>query len=155
MAVAIEEAQSAYAEGEIPVGAVVVRRGELLARGHNQTERAGDATRHAEIIALQEAARVVGDWRLQDAALVVTLEPCPMCVGAVILARISRLVYAAPDPRYGACGSAIDLITPELAPHLRTVEAGVREHEAATLLRGFFRELRIKNRRSHASDDRC
>ena len=142
IALALEEARTAEAEGEVPVGAIVLMDGEVIGRGHNRTAADADPSAHAEILALRAAARSIGDWRLDGAALAVTLEPCPMCTGALILARVSQLVYAAPDPRYGACGSATDLITPELAPHLLSVVGGVGEEECRELLQRFFQRLR-------------
>lgn len=142
MDLAIAEARAAEALGEVPVGAVVVFGGEVVGRGHNRTEIDADPSAHAEMLALRQAARRIGDWRLDGASLVVTLEPCPMCAGAMILARVAALAYATPDPRYGACGSAADLTTSALAPHLRDVDIGIRGDECAEMLRAFFRRLR-------------
>ena len=144
MEIALVEARAAEAEGEVPVGAVVIHEGRIVGRGHNVTAHSADPCGHAEIVALRAAGRILGDWRLEGATLVVTLEPCPMCIGAIILARVQRLVYAAADPRYGACGSAVNLATPKLAPHLLQVEAGHRAEECGELLRGFFRGLRAR-----------
>src|SRR5689334_15621139 len=105
MAIALTEAEKAPAHGDVPVGAVVVVDGQVVAARHNEREQNGDPTAHAELLALRDAAVVRGDWRLTDATLVVTLEPCPMCAGAAIAARIQRLVFGAPDPKAGACGS--------------------------------------------------
>jgi len=107
MTLALREAERASAHGDVPIGAVVVREGELLAAAHNERELREDPTAHAEILALREAARVVGSWRVLDAILYVTLEPCAMCAGAVVLARVSRVVYGAGDPKAGACGSVL------------------------------------------------
>lgn len=142
MDLALEEARLAASEGEVPVGAVVVCDGAVIARAHNLTEQADDPTAHAEVLALREAARCRGDWRLDGCTLVVTLEPCPMCVGALILARIDRLVYGARDPRYGACGSALQLPATALTPHLREVRHSHRADECSDVLRDFFRRLR-------------
>lgn len=142
MLLALAEARAAEAEGEVPVGAIVVHEGRVVGRGHNRTEQLDDPAAHAEILALRQAGAALGDWRLEGATLVVTLEPCPMCVGAIIWARICTLVYGAADPRYGACGSAVDLTAPSLAPHLIERVPGVREHECGELLREFFRGLR-------------
>jgi tRNA(adenine34) deaminase len=144
MQLAIDEARAAADEGEVPVGAVLLREGEVIGRGHNRTEQLDDPAAHAEILALREAGTALGDWRLEHSTLVVTLEPCPMCIGAIILARIERLVYGAADPRYGACGSAVELRTERLAPHLLETVTGVREQECGDLLRDFFRELRAR-----------
>lgn len=142
MGLALEEARAAAAAGEVPVGAVVVRDGVVLASAHNRTEELADPSAHAEVLALRTAGGKAGNWRLEGTTLVVTLEPCPMCVGAIILARVDRLVYGARDPRCGACGSAIALPPPGIAPHLREVRSGARATECAELLRGFFRALR-------------
>ena len=139
---ALAEARAAEQLDEVPVGAVVWHDGRVIGRGHNLTESRDDPCAHAEVLALRAAGETLGDWRLEGATLVVTLEPCPMCIGAIILARIERLVYGAADPRYGACGSRVDLATPELAPHLLQIEAGCRADECGELLRGFFRKLR-------------
>ena len=144
MQLAIAEAREAERQGEVPVGAVVVRDGRVIGRGHNRTEALDDPSAHAEILALRAAGAENGDWRLEGTTLVVTLEPCPMCIGAIILGRVERLVYGAGDPRYGACGSAIELRTPELAPHLLETVTGVREAECGELLRAFFRRLRAR-----------
>lgn len=142
MAAALEEARAAAAAGEVPVGAVVAGPQGILARAHNRTEELADPAGHAEILALREAARCRGDWRLDGVTLVVTLEPCPMCLGAILLARVERLVYGATDPRFGACGSALELPPPAVAPHLREIRRGVRAAECGELLRGFFRQRR-------------
>ena len=142
---AIEQARAARVAGEVPVGAVIVRDGEVIAAAHNTTRSDADPTAHAEVLAMREAGRRTGDWRLEGCALIVTLEPCPMCMGAIILARIPLLVYGAPDPRYGACGSAIDLTVRALAPHLEDVRAGVEEATCGALLREFFQGRRQEN----------
>jgi tRNA(adenine34) deaminase len=142
MELALEEARAAAATGEVPVGAILLRDGTVLGRGRNTTEDADDPSGHAEINALRAAARVEGDWRLEGTTLVVTLEPCTMCVGAIALARVERLVYGASDPRLGACGSILDLTSAGIAPHLKEVAGGVRERECGDLLRDFFRALR-------------
>ncbi len=142
MRLAIAQANEAAAEGEVPVGAVLLRGDEPIAMGHNRTEQLDDPSAHAEILALREAGRVAGDWRLDGSTLVVTLEPCPMCLGAIILARVERLVYGAPDPRVGACGSAMELPDPTLAPHLREVRHATHADECGEILRAFFRQLR-------------
>ncbi len=142
MQLALDEARRSEQAGEVPVGAIVILDGEVIARAHNRTENDGDPSGHAEIVALRQAAKVVGDWRLDGTTLVATLEPCPMCAGAAILARVQRVVYGAPDPRYGACGSAIDLLTPELAPHVQRIDREVCGEECSELLLAFFRRLR-------------
>ncbi len=142
MAMALEEAREAARKGDVPVGAVVLWEGEVLSRAHNRREEWGDPLAHAECLALREAARRVGRWRLDRATLVVTLEPCPMCMGAVLQARVPWVVYGAADPRAGAAGSLYDLSDDPRLNHRVRVVRGVREAEAAGLLREFFRERR-------------
>jgi len=145
MQLAIEQAEEAADDGEVPVGAVVVINDEVVGRGRNRTEALDDPSAHAEIVALRQAGQATGDWRLEDATLVVTLEPCPMCIGAIIQARVSRLVYGATDLRYGACGSALPLPPLELTPHLREIRHATHGEKGGRLLRDFFRRLRAKN----------
>ena len=143
---ALDEAKLAFDAGEIPVGAVIVQNGEVIARAHNCCERDGDATAHAEMLAIRDACRKMGSWRLSDATLYVTLEPCPMCTGALINARIGRVVFAAKDARAGACGSLLNL--PSYPLEAKPIcESGVLENEAQALLRAFFLRLREKNKR--------
>ena len=142
MAAALEQARLARAAGEVPVGAVVVLDGEIIGAGHNTTEGDDDPSGHAEINALRAAGTAFGDWRLEESILVVTLEPCAMCMGAIALARVQRVVYGAPDPRLGACGSSIDLRNTAVAPHLDAVEGGLMAHECSTILKEFFKALR-------------
>jgi len=139
---AIREATKALEEGEVPVGAVVVRDGRLIGRGHNRVEALKDATAHAEIIALGAAAEAAGDWRLEDATIYVTLEPCVMCLGAMFLARVSRLVYGARDRRAGACGGALDLGRLKYMDREITIDGGILEGECSGLLEQFFMKLR-------------
>ena len=142
MAIALEEARAAGARGEVPVGAAVVCDGRLLVRTHNRTRELTDPTAHAEVLALREAAAQVGDWRLNECTLYVTLEPCAMCAGALVLSRIGRLVFATPDPKAGMCGSLGNLVQDERLNHRVPVEGGVKGEEAAELLRGFFQGKR-------------
>lgn len=142
MARALEEARAAAAQGEVPVGAAVVCGGELVARSHNRSRELADPTAHAEILALREAATRRRDWRLNDCTLYVTLEPCAMCAGAIVLSRIARLVFAAADPKAGMCGSLANIVQDERLNHRVAVERGVMEEEAAALLRRFFQERR-------------
>jgi tRNA(adenine34) deaminase len=144
MALALEEAQAALAHGDVPVGAVVLVNGEVVAARHNERERSEDPTAHAEILALRDAAAALGGWRLSTATLVVTLEPCPMCAGALIAARLGRLVFGAFDPRAGACGTLYNLCCDPRLNHEVAVIGGVREAECATLLTSFFAEKRLK-----------
>ena len=144
MALALEEAESAGAAGDVPVGAVVLAPdGALLAKAGNERERAGDPTAHAEVLALRRAAEVTGSWRLAGATLVVTLEPCPMCAGALLAARVDRVVFGAPDPKAGACGSLYNLCVDPRLNHELAVTAGVREEACADVLTRFFRDRRL------------
>lgn len=138
---ALTLAREAAAEGEVPVGAVLVRNGAVIATGRNRREAAKQALAHAEIEAIEEACRVLGGWRLSGCTLYVTLEPCPMCAGAIINARVDRLVFGAPDPKAGSCGSLTDLFALPYN-HQPAVAKGVLETECAEILRQFFRQLR-------------
>lgn len=142
MAAALEEALSAKALGEVPIGAVIVRDGEIIGRGCNRREGDEDPTAHAEMLAIRQAAGATGHWRLLDTTLYVTLEPCVMCMGAIILARIPRLVFACRDPRVGAAGSIYDFSQDARFNHRVAVTEGVLGAECSALLSGFFRELR-------------
>ena len=142
MEVALEQARAAAEAGDVPVGAVVARGDEVLARSGNAREQAQDPTAHAEILALRRAAVMVGSWHLEGCTMYVTLEPCAMCAGALVLARIDRLVYAAADPKAGFAGSLGDLTRDPRLNHLVEVETGVMEAEARELLREFFRQRR-------------
>ncbi len=144
MAIALDEARAAVEHGDVPVGAVALVGGEVIARTHNERERRGDPTAHAEILVLRAAAAVVGGWRLGDVTLVVTLEPCPMCAGALVAARVGRLVFGADDPRAGACGSLYNLCADPRLNHELPVTAGVRADESAALLAAFFAERRAR-----------
>lgn len=142
MRLALEEARRAASGGDVPVGAVVVRDGAVIGRGHNRREQDHDPTAHAEIIAIREAAAAVGAWRLTGSTLYVTIEPCPMCAGALVLARIDRLVYGAADPKTGAAGSLYNIVQDERLNHRLAVTAGVLESECRELIRSFFRQRR-------------
>lgn len=146
MAEAMKEARKARRRGEVPVGAVVVRDGEVVARGYNNKESGLDPTSHAEITAIRRAARKLGSWRLARTTLYVTLEPCLMCMGAIIQARIPRLVFAAFDPKAGACGSLYDVSDDRRLNHRVRVASGVAEGEAGAILSEFFSELRSRMR---------
>ncbi len=142
MALALSLAQEAADVGEVPVGCVITDRdGNVIGRGRNRREENGDATAHAEIEAIREACKALGDWRLEDCAITVTLEPCPMCAGAIINARIPTVVYGAKEPVFGSCGSVIDLFF-ERYGHTPRVYGGVKEQDCAGLLKSFFREKR-------------
>ena len=146
MEAALEEAKIAFDLGEVPVGAVVVRGGEIIARAHNMTETAKDPTAHAEILAIREAARILGGWRLIGCDLYVTMEPCSMCAGAIVWSRIERLYYGARDPKAGAAGSLYDIPGDARLNHNPMVAGGVMEEECSAIVRDFFRELRIKRK---------
>ena len=139
MARALELAQLAARDGDIPVGALVVdERGVVIGEGRNTRERDGDPTGHAEVVALRAAAAELGGWRLDGCTLVVTLEPCPMCAGAVVLARVPRVVLGAWDPKMGACGSVWDVVRDRRSVHRAEVIGGIRQTECAALLQDFF-----------------
>ena len=146
MGLALEEARRASAAGEVPVGAVVVLDGRVIGSGHNQPIAAGDPTAHAEIVALRQAARSVANYRLPGATLYATVEPCPMCCGAVLHARLARVVYGAADPKAGAARSLYRLLDDPRMNHEVVVSAGVRSLECATLLREFFKSRRSPDR---------
>jgi tRNA(adenine34) deaminase len=138
MQLALDEARRAGEAGEVPVGAVVVVDDRVIALAGNQRESAGDPTAHAEILALRQAAAEMGGWRLNGATLYVTLEPCPMCAGAAVAARLQRVVFGAPDPKAGACGSLYNLCVDPRLNHEVAVEPGVREEECAEVMRAWF-----------------
>ncbi len=142
MRAALREAEKARMAGDVPVGALVVLRGAVIGRGYNRREADCDPTAHAEMIALRQAAAALGSWRLDDATLYCTLEPCAMCAGAMVLARLPRLVYAADDPKAGAAGSVCDITRHHRLNHQVQVDRGLFAEEAAELLRDFFRQLR-------------
>lgn len=140
---AIKEAEKAFAMGEVPVGAVVVYNGEIIGRGHNLREAENDPTAHAEMIAIREAARTLNNWRLTDCSLYVTVEPCPMCAGAIVLARISTVVYGIDDPKAGAVRTLYRLLDDERLNHrVKTVISGVMEERCRELMQQFFARLR-------------
>ena len=139
---ALALARQTAAEGEVPVGCVIARSGEIVGRGRNRRESGRTALGHAEIEAIDQACRTLGGWRLWECTLYVTLEPCPMCAGAILNARIPRVVYGASDDKSGACGSVCDLFSMDFNHH-PAIEKGVREAESAAMLTDFFRELRV------------
>ena len=142
MQAAVDEAEIARALGEVPIGAVVVFEDKIIGRGHNLRETSNDPTTHAEMVAIRQAAEKIGHWRLLETTLYVTLEPCVMCMGAIILARIPQLVYACRDPRAGAVGSIYDFAQDERFNHKVEVTEGVLGEECSQMLSGFFKELR-------------
>jgi tRNA(adenine34) deaminase len=138
MRLALSEAQQALGHDDVPVGAAVVHDGEVIALAHNERELRADPTAHAELLALREAARHLHSWRLLDCTLYVTLEPCAMCAGAIVLARVPRVLYAAADPKAGAAGSVLDILDDRRLNHRPAVSGGLLSEESALLLRGFF-----------------
>src|SRR5436190_5662133 len=142
MRLAIAEAERALHHDDVPIGAVVVRDGEVIGAGHNERELRQDPTAHAEVLALREAAAAVGSWRVLDAVMYVTLEPCAMCAGAIVLARISRIVFGADDPKAGAAGSVLNVLDVPQLNHRPQVETGLLADDCAGLLREFFESRR-------------
>jgi tRNA(adenine34) deaminase len=146
MGLALAEARGALEHGDVPVGAVVLAGSEVLAARHNERERLGDPTAHAELLALRDAAAALGHWRLDQVTVVVTLEPCPMCAGALVAGRVRRLVFGAVDPKAGACGTLYNLCSDPRLNHEVSISAGVRAQECAALLTSFFGEIRAAPR---------
>ncbi|MEW6307005.1 MAG: tRNA adenosine(34) deaminase TadA, partial [Verrucomicrobiota bacterium] len=144
MGEALRQAARAYAADEVPVGAVIVREGRVIARAFNQVETLKDATAHAEMLAITQAEDAVGDWRLTDCTLYVTKEPCPMCAGAIVHARLARVVFGVSDPKGGAAGSALNLLQFPTLNHRCVITNGVRAEECRALLQNFFAEQRLK-----------
>jgi tRNA(adenine34) deaminase len=138
MRLALREAERAAEHDDVPIGAVVVRDGEVIGSGHNERELRQDPTAHAEVLALREAARVGGSWRVLDAVLYVTLEPCAMCAGAIVLARVPRVIYGTADPKAGAAGSVLDVLAEPRLNHRPQVAGGLLADDCADLLRSFF-----------------
>ncbi|MEF1246780.1 tRNA adenosine(34) deaminase TadA [Vibrio owensii] len=154
---AMELAEQAEAEGEVPVGAVLVKDGEIVAEGWNRSICAHDATAHAEIQTLRKAGEALGNYRLLDTTLYVTLEPCPMCAGALLHSRVKRVVYGAPDLKAGAAGTVLNLFESQAAYHYATVESGLLEDECRSQLQAFFKrrrkEIKAKKQAQRANDD--
>ena len=145
MKAALTEAREARSHGEVPIGSVAVHNGEVIARASNRQESWADPTAHAEVIVLREAARKLGRWRLTGVTIYATLEPCAMCAGALILARIDRLVYGCADPKAGACGSVLDVVREPRMNHRIEVTSGILEEECRSILKEFFEGRRNKN----------
>lgn len=146
MSEAIKEAKKAYDLDEVPIGAVVVKEGEIIGRGHNLRETSNDATTHAEIMAIKDANEHLNNWRLEDCELYVTLEPCVMCSGACVLARLKTIYYGPKDPKGGSAGSLMNLLQVEALNHQVEVISGVMEKECQQLLKSFFKELRVRKK---------
>lgn len=144
MKMAIDEARIAYNEDEVPIGAVIIKDGVVISKAHNLREGLKDPTAHAEILAIKGAAKALGGWRLEGCDLYVTIEPCPMCAGAIVLARIRRLIYGAPDPKAGACGSVMDVIANPKLNHKVEVVQGVMIQECSRIIKDYFRSKRLK-----------
>ena len=142
MRLALAEAEGAAEHGDVPIGAVIVRDGEVVGSAGNERELRADPTAHAEILALRAAAGQLGGWRVPDSVLYVTLEPCAMCAGAIVLARVPRVVFGAPDPKAGAAGSVLDVLSEPRLNHCPRVDSGLLADESAALLRTFFAERR-------------
>lgn len=144
MRLALREAERALEHEDVPIGAVIAHEGEVIAGAHNERELRQDPTAHAEVIALREASAALGSWRVLDTVMYVTLEPCAMCAGALVNARVERLVFAASDPKAGFCGSLGNLVEDPRLNHRLVVERGVEEERSRALLQQFFRELRVR-----------
>lgn len=142
MRIAIREAQAAEEAGDVPIGAIIVKDGHIIGKARNQREVLQDPTAHAEMIAITQAAEAMGSWRLEGCTIYVTLEPCPMCAGALVLGRVARLVYGCTDPKAGACGSLYDIVRDARLNHRLEVTAGILADECSALLSGFFRKKR-------------
>lgn len=146
MKIALKEAQKAFDKEEVPIGAVIVKDGKVIARAHNLRETKKQACAHAEIIAIQKACAKIGAWRLEDCDMYVTIEPCAMCAGAIMNARIKRLYIGAMEPKFGSVGSKINILEDIVYNHEVIVERGILEEEAAMLMKQFFKKLREKNK---------
>lgn len=144
---ALKEAEKAYNKGEVPVGAVIVKEGRIISKGYNLKETKKDTIKHAEIIAIEKASKKLNAWRLEDCDIYVTMEPCPMCMGAIINSRIRKIYYGVPDLKAGACGSVIDLTNYKFN-HIPEYEKNILEEECKGLLQKFFKELREKKKKA-------
>lgn len=144
---ALEEAYKAQKKNEVPIGAIVVKDGEIIGRGHNLRESSQDATTHAEILAIQQANRKLGSWRLTGCEMYVTLEPCAMCSGALVLSRIEKLYFGVRDPKGGASGSLLNLLQDERLNHQVDIEQGILAEECSSILKDFFKALRERNKK--------
>ena len=144
---AIDQAYIAQENGDVPIGAVIVSENKVIGKGYNQREQLNDPTAHAEMIALTAAAEAVGSWRLHNCTIYVTLEPCTMCAGALVLARIDRLVYGCPDPKAGACGSLYNIVQEERLNHRVEITPGVLQEKCSKVLQNFFQKRRKENDR--------
>ena len=143
MTEALKEAQRAFKEGEVPIGAVAVYKNQIIGRGHNQTEQLHDPTAHAEIIAITAAANALNSWRLKDVVIYSTIEPCIMCAGALVLARVKKIVFGAHDEKFGGCGSIFNIVKEKRLNHRIEVIEGVLKEEAVALMKEFFKKKRL------------
>jgi tRNA(adenine34) deaminase len=139
---ALKEAQKAYDENEVPIGAVVVYKNQIIGRGHNQTERLKDPTAHAEILAITAAANALSSWRLNDAIVYSTVEPCVMCAGALVLGRVKRIVFGVRDEKFGGCGSVVNVVNEEKLNHQIEITGGILSTQATSLMKSFFKKQR-------------
>ncbi|MGE9212224.1 MULTISPECIES: tRNA adenosine(34) deaminase TadA [Exiguobacterium] len=155
MRLAIEEAKKAEAIGEVPIGCVIVKGDEVIAVGHNRRETDLLAAAHAEMIAIEQANQTLGNWRLEDCELFVTLEPCPMCAGAIVLSRVKRVVFGARDPKGGCCGTLMNLVQDERFNHQAEVTENVLAEECGELLTSFFRNLRERKKQARLEQRGC
>ncbi|MYL69218.1 tRNA-specific adenosine deaminase [Halobacillus litoralis] len=153
MKLALKEAEKAELEGEVPIGAVIVKDGEVVAKGYNQRETSQLASSHAEFIAIEKANKQVGSWRLEDCTLYVTLEPCPMCAGAILQSRIPRVVYGAKDPKAGCAGTLLNLLDDERFNHKSEILPGVMEEACGKILTDFFRNLRERKKNKPSTNN--
>jgi len=150
---ALKEAEKALSIGEVPVGAVIEKDGKIIARGHNMTETGKDPTAHAEIIAIREAARILGGWRLTGCRMYVTAEPCSMCAGALVLARVEKIFIGTPDPKTGACGSLMNIPQDERLNHYVEIETGILQQQCEKIMKTFFQNLRKQKLRKKKSEE--
>lgn len=141
---ALKEAEKAFADDEVPVGCVIVNEGVIIGRGYNRTESLQDPTAHAEILAITSASENLGSWRLSGCTVYCTIEPCAMCAGALMLARVKRLVFGAPDPKFGACGSIFDIVQSKKLNHRIVLSTGILKNECAGIMQEFFKKKRKK-----------
>lgn len=153
MAAAIREARRAWILNEVPIGAVIVHDGEIIGKGFNLRESMQATLTHAELLAMQEANNQIGSWRLEDCTLYVTLEPCPMCAGAIVQSRIKRVVYGAPDPKAGCAGTLMNLLNEPQFNHQVEVTSGILEQQCSTILKEFFKELREKKSKNNSAEE--
>jgi len=149
---ALKEAQKAYEENEVPIGAVAVFKNQIIGRGHNQTERLQDPTAHAEILAITAAANALSSWRLKDVEVYTTVEPCVMCAGALVLARVKRIIFGTRDEKFGGCGSVFDVVNEKQLNHQIKITEGILKAQSVSLLKSFFEKKRKGQQQKDAAD---